>query len=487
MRAIKDRIGAIRQRHSFARYKNDPVGYARDVLKIALTPDQADICRKIATPPYKVLVKAAHNVGKSFLAAVLVNWWYDTRNPGVCLTTAPNDRQVKDILWKEVRRLRGDRGGFRGPKMPRLESAPSHFAHGFTASDAVGFHGQHEANVGIIFDEAEGIDGEFWDAAETMLGGESYFFLAIYNPTTSASRTAEEERAGGYHLATLSAMTHPNIALELDGKPPLVPSAIRLDRLEEQLAKWSEKIPAEEPGAVQLRGQWYRPGLVAQARLLGVRPTTGFDAVFPEWCFDKAISTILPPAGRIVIGCDVARFGSDFTAIHGRRGGSSRRHVSANGWDTVRTAGECMTLAAEVARREAGAGRPVDPRDTLYVIDDTGVGGGVSDNLRADGCLVYRHNAGAAADGREEDYPNLRSAMWFDMAEACGRGEISFAALGQDAQAELRRQFTAVKYALDRDGRRVVAPKDETRKLIKRSPDDADAVLLAYSAAPGGL
>src|SRR3954466_14283172 len=109
-------------------YQHDPAGYCRDVLRVRLTPTQEEIASLLARPPFKVLVKAAHNVGKSFLAACMVNWWFDSFSPGVCLTTAPTDRQVKDILWKEVRRLRqrAGRGGFPGPKVCRLEDAPDH-------------------------------------------------------------------------------------------------------------------------------------------------------------------------------------------------------------------------------------------------------------------------------------------------------------------------------------------------------------------------
>lgn len=483
MRSSKAQLAQLRlllnqakAKRDLSRYRLDPAGYARDVLGATLTADQEAIARLVVTPPYKVLVKSAHNVGKSYLGAVLVNWWYDTRDPGVCYTTAPTDKQVKDILWKEVRRLRGQRGGFRGPKMPRLESSPHHFAHGFTARDANAFQGQHEGNVGIIFDEAEGIEGEFWDAAETMLGGESYFMIAFYNPTTSTSRTVDEERAGGWHQATLSALNHPNIIAEAQGLPPPVPSAIRLQRLQEQLSRWSEKIPGPEPGAVELCGQWYRPGLVAQARLLGIRPTTGFDSVFPEWCFDLACSTLHEPRGGLRIGCDVARFGDDFTALHARRGGRSLAHRSGNGWDTVRTAVYCTELAAELAW-PAG----LDPRDTLFVVDDCGVGGGVTDWLRADGWRVVGYNTSQAAARQEEQFPNLRSALWFDFAAACGQGDVSFADIDDDTRAELRRQFTGCRYRLDTHGRRVVESKDDFKGRLKRSPDDADAVLLAYA------
>ena len=42
----------------------------------------------------------------------------------------------------------------------------------------------------------------------------------------------------------------------------------------------------------------------------------------------------------------------------------------------------------------------------------------------------------------------------------------------------------APAWDLDAQGRRKVEPKDETKEKIGRSPDDADAFLLAYYDAP---
>ena len=44
--------------------------------------------------------------------------------------------------------------------------------------------------------------------------------------------------------------------------------------------------------------------------------------------------------------------------------------------------------------------------------------------------------------------------------------------------------FMAPRWRPDSRGRRVVEPKDATKKRIKRSPDDADAVNLAYAPPP---
>ena len=81
-----------------ARYAGDPCGYAREVLGVEWWGKQQEIAQALLRPPYKVLVKASHKVGKTHLAGGLVNWWYDVFDPGLALTTAPTDLGVRDLL-----------------------------------------------------------------------------------------------------------------------------------------------------------------------------------------------------------------------------------------------------------------------------------------------------------------------------------------------------------------------------------------------------
>lgn len=462
----------------YSGYRDDPVAYVREVLRAGLTPQQQAILRSLLSPPYKTLVPSGHKVGKSFVAACAVNWWYDTFRPATILTTAYTARQVERILWREIRILRKhDQGAFIGPSAARMQDGPEHFAEGFTARDSVGFQGHHAANMLIVFDEAEGVGPDFWEAVEPMLGGDRYAFLAIYNPTTSSSQAAQEEQAGGYNLLRQSCLDHPNIAAELAGKPPPFPRSIRLGRLREMLTKWSTIVaPGDRmPGDIDLGGVIYRPGPVAQARLLGIRPSIAFNTVWSEYVFSLACAAIIPPGGCLQIGCDVARYGDDDTAIHVREGGNSLHHEAANGWSVVTTAERCKQLATHW-----GDSRGINPRSVIIAVDDSGVGGGVTDILAADGwTVVGLNNATAAPDPNE--YPNLRSALWFDLATAAARGDISFAQLEAHILADLRREFTSPTYSLDIRGRRVVEAKDRTKQRLGRSPDNADAVMLAYA------
>ncbi len=108
----------------------DPVAYAEEVLKVEWWEKQVEIAQALLEHK-RVFVKASHSVGKSFLAGGLVNWFFDCFDPGICITTAPNAPQVRDILWKEVRVQRpADLRGALQPKAPRMESSPGPFRGG---------------------------------------------------------------------------------------------------------------------------------------------------------------------------------------------------------------------------------------------------------------------------------------------------------------------------------------------------------------------
>jgi hypothetical protein len=168
----------------------------------------------------------------------------------------------------------------------------------------------------------------------------------------------------------------------------------------------------------------------------------------------------------------VARFGDDMTALHVRRGSVSLHHESHNGWDTGQTAGRLKQLA-----RAWGQHCGLDGRQIVCAIDDDGVGGGVTD--QAEG---YRFVAcsGASSAFEDEGYPNRRSEAWFAVAERARENRLDLSRLPADARRELRRQLMAPRWKLDNQGRRQVEPKADTKKRLGRSPDDADALNLAY-------
>jgi hypothetical protein len=275
-------------------FPRDPLGYCEQVLRVELTLQQKEIARAILTPPYKVLVRASHNVGKTHCMACMINWWYDSYDPGLVLTTAPTDQSVRDVLWREVRSLRQravnlgtiKNPDFRGPQMPRLESSPEHWAMGFTTKDGEAFQGRHAKHILIVFDESVGVAPIFWETAKTMFAGEGHAFVCIHNPTDTTSTAYLEEHLtdkDGRPLWTtirMNALEHPNIVAELRGESARYSSAMRLARFEEMLEEWCSPVPVGERKHTDIEwrpgsGRYLRPGPMAEPRLLGLWPSQG--------------------------------------------------------------------------------------------------------------------------------------------------------------------------------------------------------------------
>ena len=466
----------------YARYVGDPTGYAADVLQVDWWSKQREIAEALLRPPYRVLVKACHNVGKTFLAGGLVNWWYDIHDPGLVLTTAPTDMQVRDLLWKEVRVQRGTRGGFRGPQMPRLESSKNHWAHGFTARDSDAFQGRHEQHILIIFDEAVGVASRFWIAAESMFAGEGHAWLAVFNPTDAGSQAYAEELSGQWTVLSMSMLEHPNILAETQGLPPPYPSAIHYDRVDDYVRTWCTPVASGDAKPTDIEwpfgsGQWWQPGPIAESRMLGRWPSQATYNVWSDAAFGMAELSVLDEGeDPVEIVCDLPRFGNDMTEIHVRRGPVSLHHEAHNGWSTAQTAGRLKELA-----REWGNYAEMTPQAVQIKVDDDGVGGGVTD--QAEDYAFAPISAGSNAM-EPEKYPNRRSELWFATAERAGRGELSLAKLPAEIRLELRRQAMAPTWKIDSAGRRVLEPKADTKKRLQRSPDGMDALNMAYAPAP---
>lgn len=500
-------------------YLRNPVGYARDVLKIAcITPDQERVVLAILEPPYRVLVKSGHNIGKTFLAAWLVNWWFDTRDPGIAVTTAPTQRDVIDLLWTEVRLQRARAGlpiHFIGPSAPHMQTHQEHYAKGFTASKGESFQGRHRPNMLFVFDEAEGVDAAYWKTADTMFQPDgTNAFLAILNPTTTTSQSYQEERAVGHDGAakwkvfSVSALDHPNVTTALanigraaSNQPALpipIPAAVSLDQVQGWLADWFEEIPADEVDPdtdiewPPESGKWFRPDPDGEARVLGRRPSAGAFGIWTEKLWQRVCSTRLEFDLRNElpeIGCDVAGFGVDRTEMHTRIGCCSLAHEDHGGWDSVPVATRLMEMADELTKwanklRDRNA-EPIDPKKIRLKVDDTGVGFGVSSVLRANGYNCVPINSGSVAAASNK-YPRKRDELWFDTRDRAKKGRLDLTRLPTKRQNALMVQALAPIWWPTSDRRRQVESKDDTKERLKmRSPDGMDAVNLAYCESSG--
>jgi hypothetical protein len=303
-----------RSEHPERNYATDPIGYSENILgagRPAGSPPfwwakQQEVIRHLHTPPYRVLARASHTVGKTHLTAGAINHFFDSFDPGIVLTTSPKYDQVKDVIWKEIRlQRRGRDDVFPGPKAPRMETAPDHYATGFTAARGAGAQRQHELKVLGVIDEAVGVAPEIWLALDSMCT----HMLAICNPTDPGSEFYRREQMGGWHVVTISALEHPNIAAELAGQEPPYPKAIRLNWLRDRIKEWCDLVKGPpQPADFEFDGKWWHPGPLAECRLLGRWPSAAGN-VWSESVFlacERATPREFPIAEPPEIGCFVA-------------------------------------------------------------------------------------------------------------------------------------------------------------------------------------
>jgi hypothetical protein len=79
----------------------------------------------------------------------------------------------------------------------------------------------------------------------------------------------------------------------------------------------------------------------------------------------------------------------------------------------------------------------------------------------------------------DENYANLKSQCYFRLAERINRGELYFDVSDVNVKADLIQELEQVKqHNMDKDGKKMIVPKDKVKELIGRSPDYADAIMM---------
>lgn len=375
------------------------------------------------------------------------------------------------------------------------------------------FQGRHRDRMLFVFDEGVGVDPVYWTTTRTMFRPEpGNAWLVIGNPTDTTSQAYLEDCRvdsngdAAWHRFSLSAMDHPNVAVGLanlerreNGEPeePLpYPSAVTVEQIHEWVEAWCDPVEEEDVQSTDIEwppgsGFWFRPGPEFESRCLGLWPSSGTKGVWSDALWKAVEKREIPDYYMAVvweqsfpeIGADIARHGDDWSSFHARVGPQSQHHESHNGWDTVRSADRLREMAEEWAAK-ATVNRdksrpPVDGKSILIKVDDDGVGGGVTDMLLAWGYSAVAVNA-KNTPSRPDLYPDRRSELWFQTASRGKAGVVSFALLPVAVRQRLRVQLMSPQWEVDRAGRRVVEPKKKTKEKIGRSPDDADAVHLAY-------
>lgn len=200
------------------------------------------------------------------------------------------------------------------------------------------------------------------------------------------------------------------------------------------------------------------PGLYAH-KWLGQPMSQIDDAIIGRDAILEAMRRDVSDDGAIEIGVDVARMGNDRTELVKRKG---HKEIGRQTFSKLRTTEVCDKVE-EFANYD---------KSILIKVDDTGVGGGVSDDLIRRGYNVMPINFGAKPT-EPDKYPNLISEAWFYMASIIDQIQLK-----QDN--DLLMELSSRKWVMDSKGRRGVESKESYKKRGYRSPDKADATILCF-------
>lgn len=439
---------------------------------------QKEIARAVALNP-RVAVASCNGAGKSYLAARIAAWFLKSYQPSIVLTTAPTDRQVRRILWKEIhicaQKAKDQGRPFGGELMTKeWKFTEEHFGLGFATRDydATAFQGIHAPHLLVVADEAAGLSETIWEGIYSVLKGGHNRLLAIGNPTNLEGQFYKAFSSPRWWTKNISAYDTPN----LQAGKVIIPGLVNTDDVESAKDDWGEDSP------------------LFTARVLGRFPESMEDTLISLMQIEQAGQGDWTPEEMdqidsdkpIEIGMDAARYGADKNVIVARRG-------------------RLAILAEEFGRESLGktgvmaaCGRLLDFVDRHGLMsqlskikpDAVGLGGGIPDRLRElqqEGKLprsieIIDMNAGSRALNPAK-YQDQATEQWAHLADLI-KQDLAFGPVFKHKNAI--GQLTRRKYRVQSDGRMKLESKDEMKKRGLKSPDWGDAIAMAFAETHRG-
>ena len=429
------------------RYRPNPVLFVREVLGVEPDEWQAEMMMAVASGHRRISIRSGHGVGKSTGASWLMLWFLLTRYPVKVVVTAPTSSQLFDALFAEVKRwvneLPHSMQRLLNVKSDKIElvAAPAEAfisARTSRAETPEALQGIHSDHVLLVADEASGVPEAVFEAAAGSMSGEHACTLLLGNPTRSSGFFFDTHNRLRDHWWTRRV------------------SCIDSPRVSDAYVEEMKQRYGEDSNAYRVR-------------VLGEFPLADDDTVIP---IDLVVSAMnrdveARPDVRPIWGLDVARFGTDKSALAKRYGHVITEVMTWGGLDLMQLCGR--------VKAEYDALKPSD-RPLEILVDSIGLGAGVVDRLRELGLPARGVNV-AESPALGQTYTNLRAELWFRV-KAWLEQRNSKLPNDEGLLAEL----VSPRYTFTSNGKMKVEGKDDMRKRGLSSPDRADAVCLTLAS-----
>ena len=334
------------------KYLHDPVAFSRELTNFYPDDNQIPVMMDIAEFN-RVSVRSGQGVGKTAMEANILLWYLVMHPYARIVATAPTRQQLHDVLWAEVEKWRAN-----SPLLSTILKwtktyvyvagrEKRWFAVARTATKPENMQGFHEDYMLFIIDEASGVAEPIMEAIIGTLSGDENKLLMCGNPTQTSgtfydSHTRDRDM---FRTHKISSRDCPRTNKD------------NIAAMERKYGKDSNFI---------------------RVRVDGEFPTQDDDVFLPMMMLDRSIHSdwSLTKPVKIDIAVDVARFGDDKTVIAYKVNEKVTIYNKVNGRDLMATADKIVQLGIELVRTYKYKGV------ILIRIDDTGVGGGVTDRLR---------------------------------------------------------------------------------------------------------
>lgn len=447
----------------------DPVWFAEHVLGHDLWDVSRQIMRAIAQPRARVAVKACHASSKTFGAAEMVLW--APFAGGIAITTAPTSRQVRRLVWAEINAMYPHARRPLGGELLQTEFriAPDLYALGLSTDAGVSFQGFHARPGGfmlVVLDEAPGVSAAVYAAIEGIRAGGDVRVLALGNPDVASGPffDAFTTDRSSWSTFTIDAFDTPNF--EDETRPG---HQITLDELvalpDERLDVAPRPYLATRRWAKEKYVEWGERSPLWQSKVRGQFPEQSEDALLSLLWLEWAVASDRVPTEheQFQAGIDVAGPGEAETVLCVRQG---PRIVRLQGWSNADPRGDVLA-ALEPYKARLGVVKVDSIGQGYYFgrhLEDHGYSGRVADV-----------NVGERPDDPER-YANLKAELYWGLRLRLQAGDLA----GLSDSFALS-QLSSIRYRHNARGQVVIESKDEALKRGVRSPDRAEAVMLAFA------
>lgn len=412
---------------------------------------------KVIPEMFRLATASGRGIGKSALFSWIAHWIVSTRLGASVWVTANGEPQLKTKTFPEISKWVSmginshwfdvnatsivPAKWFSELVQRDLKIDPKYWyiaAQLWSEENPDAFAGAHNGyGECYLFDEASGIPKPIWTVAQGVFTEQivDRYWLAFSNPRRNDGAFFEcfHKNREQWRRKQIDSRTVEGVAQDTY----------------EAIIK--EHGPESDEARVEVYGQF---------------PNQANNQFIPHSLVQLAMEREVHPdlGAPLLLGVDVARFGSDRSVLAFRQGRDARTipWQKYRGLDTVQ-------LASRVA--EAASQFKVD----AIFVDGNGVGGGVVDNLRAWRFHVIEVQAGGTANDQDK-YLNKRAEMWGLMREWLGVGALA-------PDPELSADLVGPEFSYHPVNNKIVLESKEVMRDKRglASPDAAEALAMTFA------